>query len=305
MRRIMAAMAVAGVCLMLYARQEDSARGGIPRQLSDLIARADSGDAAAQYRYAGVLERGYATIRPDTAAALLLYEKAACAGYAPAQSYLGFLYYKAPHRDVARALEWMESAARSGDPKACNNLGWLLMEGEGVEHDYAKARYWLRRAADEELPVAKAQLGDLYRKGLGVEADTTAARHLYEDAIAGGFLDAQYPLKEMMMPYFATLTPQEMADLGTHYRSINAFDLALALFEMGAQAGNADALTMLGNAYSRGEGVEYSHAKSLEYFYRGAIAGNEDARRAVAELLEVFPDALEELPDSLKNSTIH
>jgi hypothetical protein len=269
-----------------------------------LIAIVDSaqrGDAKSQYRVAMLLERGYGTIERDSLEALRLYTLSAENGYAPAQNYMGFLYYNAtePQRDLHKALAWIQRAADSGDAKACNNLGWMLSRGDGVVCDYEKAAYWYGKAAEAGLPVAKAQLADLYRQGLGVERDTTTARHLYEEAIAAGFTDAQYPLMEMMDSVFQQLDPQEAADLGVRYRSIGAFEAAVRLFEQGAEAENADALTMLANAYSRSEGVEYSHAKSLEYFLRGALAGNDAARHAIAELLEMFPDAFSELPASL------
>ena len=63
----------------------------------------------------------------------------------------------------------------------------------------------------------------------------------------------------------------------------------------------ARAMALLGDAYSRGVGVKYSHDKSLAYFARAALAGNPSAMYILAETLEVFPDALQDLPVDLQD----
>ena len=55
---------------------------------------------------------------------------------------------------------------------------------------------------------------------------------------------------------------------------------------------------MLGHAYARGRGVPYDHRLANEYFARAAILGNPAAMFILAETLEIFPDALDDLlPD--------
>ena len=55
---------------------------------------------------------------------------------------------------------------------------------------------------------------------------------------------------------------------------------------------------MLGDAYTRGLGVAYSHEKSLEYYLAAAIEGDPSAAFVISELLEIFPDALNDyLPE--------
>ncbi len=262
--------------------------------------RAQAGDSVAQFRLATALERGYGDILPiDSAKAEELYRLSAESGYAPAQNYIGFIEYNRGNTSVA--IDWLMKAADSSDPKAFNNLGWMLMEGEGVEHDYDKARYWLTRAAESGLPVALIQLGDLYRCGLGVEPDTIKARTLYDAAIAAGHIDAQNKLLAMMHDRYKQMPVTETNTLGKYYLAMGATTVAVTLFELGAAANDPLALALLGNAYSRGEGVEYSHAKSLEYFFRAAEGGNPSAQYVLGELLEMFPDSLQELPENLRS----
>lgn len=277
-----------------------------PESLVRLDSAAAAGEPAAMFRYAALKERGYPPyVERDSVMARELYFRAADKGYAPAEALVGYFCYDpaSPSRDVAKALHYTERAAMQGDAKAANNLGWMLLEGDGVVHDAAKAAYWFGKGADAGLPVAQAQLADLYRAGKGVERDTLKAVALYEDAIAGGLADAQNKLLAMMMPFWQkSLTDSEAVSLARHYLDIGAPGVAVPLMELGAASGNPDAFALLGDAYSRASGVEYDHAKALEYYFRSAVGGNPSAQFVIGELLEVFPDALKELPSGISVS---
>lgn len=229
----------------------------------------------------------------DTIAAFSIYKQAAEAGYLPAQNYLGFCYYHGygVERDPHMALQWIEKAAKGGDPKACNNLGFLLAEGDKVVRDYRKAAYWLGKATEQGLPVAQSQLADLYRNGHGVEADTLKARQLYQQAITGGLKDAERKLLAMDYDSYRLLSAEQATQLGREYYRIKAFYIAATLFEIAAEANDAVALLFLGECYSLGRGVPYDYQKSLDYYYRSALAGAPTAQFIVGETLEITPDA--------------
>ena len=53
-------------------------------------------------------------------------------------------------QDYARAMEWYEKAATSGNPSAMNNIGYMYEYGQGVEQDYAKAKEWYDKSAAAE-----------------------------------------------------------------------------------------------------------------------------------------------------------
>jgi len=272
------------------------------KAFSELEQRAAQGNAKALYDLSRVYEDGYAHILPDTLKADSLLLRAAEAGYPAAQNYLGFQYYEG-HRfpkDVHKALRWIQKAADAGDPKSFNNLGWMLMEGEGVEHDFSKAAYWLGRAADAGLPVAMSQLADLYREGKGVPKDSLRAQALYEEAMRSGLADAQLKLLDMNRRRFAALPAAEALSLGKYYRNMGGAFPAAFLYAVAAEAGDADGFALLGDAYARGEGVPYDYLLSMEYLWRGALGGNPSAQFMIGELLEMFPDAWQELSDEIR-----
>ena len=227
--------------------------------LRKLRERAEAGDAKALYDLAYLYDTGYDTIPVDSALSSALYRASAEKGYAPARNYLGFRYYNGEgglRRDIDSALFWIERAAESGDAKGAANLGWLLAEGKDVVRDYAHARYWLAKAAEAGLPSGQSQLADLYRQGLGGAADTVMAAKLYTEAIDGGFPEA---------------ASQALAD-----------------------ADDAEAQALMGDAYSRAQGVGYDYEKSLLYFLKAALGGNHPAQFVIGELLDIFPDVLSE-----------
>ena len=264
--------------------------------LRKLRERAEAGDAKALYDLAYLYDTGYDTIPVDSALSSALYRASAEKGYAPARNYLGFRYYNGEgglRRDIDSALFWIERAAESGDAKGAANLGWLLAEGKDVVRDYAHARYWLAKAAEAGLPSGQSQLADLYRQGLGGAADTVMAAKLYTEAIDGGFPEAALPLKDMMLEKWKALPRDSAMAIGKSYYR-RAPGIGTAIFQALADADDAEAQALMGDAYSRAQGVGYDYEKSLLYFLKAALGGNHPAQFVIGELLDIFPDVLSE-----------
>lgn len=263
--------------------------------LTELKQRAADGDAKALYDMGYLHDTGYMEIPVDSTVSTDYYRRSAELGYAPAQNYLGFRYYRGEggvKRDPEMAVRLIEKAAQQGDPKGFNNLGWLLMEGEGIRHDYKKAAYWLNRAAEAGLPVAMSQLADLYRSGRGVETDTARATTLYESALARGLADAEKKLLAMNASRYSALNAKDAVTEGLRMNAMGASTIAAELFASAACDGDPQAMALLANAFSRGEGVDYDHDTAVALFYNAAKSGNPSAQFVVGELLEILPDAL-------------
>lgn len=223
------------------------------------------------------------------------------AGDVEAMNYLGYLLLggtEGVERDTAEGLRWLVRAAASGDAKAASNLGWLFLQGDIVEQNLREAARYLGIAADKGLPVAQSLLGDLYRDGLGVESDSIAADSLYREAFEHGLADAGYKLYDLNSGRYENLPPEEKVTAGKYFYLRGAPSEGVKLFYLASEEGNPDALTLLGDAYSRAIGVPYDHELSLKYFVMGAKGGNPTAQFIIGELLEIFPDALRNLPEA-------
>jgi len=289
-----------------------AARADLPHEsLRQLCEAAGKGDPKALYNLAYLHDIGFDSIPKDSVRSTELYIRSAEAGYLPAQNYIGFRMIKGEGgiHDPDRGLNWLRRAAVMGDAKAANNLGWLLMDGHLVERNYVDAAYWLGKAADAGLPVAMSQLADLYRYGKGVEPDSVKAVDLYSRAIEGGLRDAELKLLSMQHDSWLRLSPSDALAEAKRYQTLGAPIIAATLAEIASSGAMealrvevpdsdavstlADADTMLADAYSRAEGVEYDHDRALWYFVRGAISGNEESCKALSELLEILPDSLD------------
>lgn len=292
MRRLLAA--AAAIAAITGWGSAPAQRPDMAEALRELGLRADSGDPQALYSLAMLHERGYDSIRPDTALSVSLLRRAAAAGYAPAQSYLGFLFHegKGIAADSDSAIFWISRAAEQGDAKAASNLGFLLLEGKRLVRDCEEGAYWLGKAADAGLPVAMSQLGDLYRDGTGVERDTARAAALYADAAREGLRDAEWKLIDMMRPRWERLAPDSAARLGIEYYTGGLPKSGVMLMETGSGARSPEAELLLGDAYGKAYGVAYDHDLSLCHYVAAAAYGSDAARRILDELLQTFPDAL-------------
>lgn len=270
--------------------------------LRELVKKAKAGDARSLYDLASLHDIGYDSIPIDSARSTALYRLSAEKGYTRAENYLGFRYFNGEYvrQNIDSAIYWISKAAEEGDISAANNLGYMFMESEVLPHDYDKAVYWLTKASDAGLPQAESQLADLYRRGLGVDTDTAAAVSLYNSAINEGLRDAELKLLSMMGRKWEMLCADSAVNLGRYYYTHGAPIIGVTLFENAAKSENPDALALLGDAYSKGAGIDYNHEKSLELFLRAAELGQPSAQFVIAEFLDIFPDAF---PDSIPSAS--
>jgi len=181
-------------------------------EFEELMAKAQSGDAAAQYQIGIAYAEGRHVSRDSTEAALW-FLKSAEQGYPPAegayglslretnkadaeqwmlraaehgdastQFWLGVAYDQAwfGTEDLNHALKWYQKAADAGDPDAQVELGQKYADGDGVKQSYEVAAKWFRKAAEHVPDLGGAgqgrrRLAQLYMEGLGVPRDYAQA----------------------------------------------------------------------------------------------------------------------------------
>ena len=102
---------------------------------------AELGNAIAQYNLAMMYSNGE-SVYVDYQQAVYWFRKSADQKFAPAEYRLGEMYYfekgRLP-RDLDKAIELFERAAKQRDPDALMNLAMLAGTGEGMPHDTGKA----------------------------------------------------------------------------------------------------------------------------------------------------------------------
>lgn len=101
------------------------------------------------------------------------------------------------HKDYADAYKGFEKLAAGGDLNAMNNLGLMLMNGQGTPVNYTAAADWFQKAAEKGHLIAITNLGTLYELGRGRQQNYQRAAQLYRAAADRGIGDAQYNLAEL------------------------------------------------------------------------------------------------------------
>lgn len=277
-------------------------------RVASLEKEADEGNAEAMYHLSTLYEHGFDSIAPDSIRSRALLDRAAMAGYAPAQNYLGFKLY--PEQKDS-AIYWLNKAAEGGERKALSNLAYILLEPdslispcERISRD-SKAAELLAKAAEGGVPTAMASLADLYREGRGVEKDTLKAELLYLDAVSAGLEDAEMKLLSMSHERYGSLSPEEALKEGLRAAHSGAHTVAFNLYQKAAEGDIPRAHTLLADAYSSAKGTDYNHSLALQQYALGALGGDPSAQFILAELLEIFPDALSsiDLPLNTNNPT--
>lgn len=125
-------------------------------------AKAEQGDAAAQYNLGMLYEAGQGTALDYTKAAEW-YRKAAEQGHPAAQYSLAvmYVYARGVEANDQEALTWLKRAAEQGEPMAQYALGERYLAGTGVPKDLVAAYKWFALAADQDVPDATKALDQI------------------------------------------------------------------------------------------------------------------------------------------------
>ncbi len=235
--------------------------------LADLRAKAQAGEAQAQYQLGDELQRG-SLLMQDHAAAVAWFLRASEQGHSGAQIRLGQIYLQGlgVTADPARALQFLEQAAADGTAEPLFYLASLLEQAEAPLADPARAARLYQQAAKLGHMDAAVSLGVLYQNGTGVSQDLERARQLYQAPAAAGHARA---LNNLGLLYVRETGP------GQDYAR------AAQLFQAAADQGLAVALNNLGTLYENGFGVALDEARA-QALYRQAA----DLARGGAALIQ-------------------
>lgn len=198
-------------------------------------------------------------------------------------------------KDLTRARELFESAARKGSVAAMNDLGFMYSNGVGVAKNDMLAVQWFELAAKHNHATAENNLGLHYRNGRGVQKDLNAARQFFERSAAKNNNRAMLNLSDIYrlgegVPIDYTLARQwaeRAADAGNgfaHFRSATFYqdglgvpkdyNKALEWLNKGAAKGDGSCMNEIGRHFAAGWGnTKVDFEKAREWFEKAASAG--------------------------------
>ena len=130
------------------------------------LAKAEKGDAEAQYEVGRLYEKGDGVESSDKDS-FYWYEKSAKQGNADAQSELGYIYilgnsFVKPNPE--ESFKWFEKSAAQNNIYSINSLGTSYEYGAGVKMDEKKSLEYYKKAADLGHSNAQVSYADHYFK---------------------------------------------------------------------------------------------------------------------------------------------
>ena len=166
--------------------------------------------------------------------------------------------------DLTEAAVWFSKAAEKGDPAGMYALAECHLFGKGVPKDPRRAVELLTAASALNNPRAMNLLGDVYRKGVpgSIEPNLSESVKLFSRSQELGFLDAQGNLGVLYI-YGQGVSKDESK--------------AFALFQDGAEKGNALCMFFYAMCFEGGVGVEKDRKAARIWYVRAAQAGNRTA----------------------------
>ena len=167
---------------------------------------------------------------------------------------------KSVGKDQSEAVHWLRRAAVLSPPHMTRLSEWLL-DGERLPADPIESDYWLSRAAKNEEPRAMMSLYELLPEAEGLPWLKAAAEHGYGKACAE--LGARH--------------------LDGHGVELN-LERANALFQRGADNGEATARRLLAQSYLEGRGVARDVQRGLDMLERARQEGDHVAAFTLATL---------------------
>ncbi|MFT5796424.1 MAG: TPR repeat protein [Candidatus Azotimanducaceae bacterium] len=279
-----------------------------------LTESANNGQTDAEYSLAAAYDTGAGVGQSDAEAAEW-FHRAAESGHILSQRDLGTKYLQgnsALKPDAAKALRWLEAAAKAGDPGAMYNLAVSYAAGTTLPKDDTKAFSFFQNASDRKLPRATLALAGMVEAGRGTTASLEKAIPLYELAGQQGSSKAALrlaaltisgALDDVATPYQATpwvMTAVRAGDenaiswmLAQAQEGVRPAQAAfgqwllgqtgqaeegITLMKQAALSGHVPSQFRLGEAYTTGDGANLDYVQAHAWLNIAAASGHEKAR---------------------------
>ena len=171
--------------------------------VSEIINRAEQGDADAQLEYARLLKTTGNGVEQDWQRAVEMLQMSAASGNHDAEWELGAMYEFANHipQDSAKAIELYRKSAESGSPIGLYMLAHCYQHGIAIEENhaisdslYAKSVEGLTELLPDEDMYVLNFIGSAYFWGDGVEMDRERAFGYYLTSAKKGNPETQYKI---------------------------------------------------------------------------------------------------------------
>ncbi len=257
----LAAKALWGCALVVTSRSRETTDTGL-----ELLRDSAEKDYVPAMMNLAYLSEGGKYVRRNYNEAFHWFSRAAEMGVAEAQLLLGGCYHYGlgTTPNISMAAKYYRLSAGETNFVAMKSLGYLLMNGYGVETNEDEAKYWLLRAATEGgNRRAMYNLGVLYeRKYPDTNAMAEGLKWMKRSAVMGDALATD----ELSHFYYNGWGVTDTNLDGYRYWRFKA-----------ALLGATDAQFFMGEAYRKGDGVPKDVRNSLMWYGKAAAKNHPEA----------------------------
>lgn len=204
-------------------------------------------------------------------------EKAAASGDSVAQLRLGNAYYfgrRGAEVDYDLAFKWYKRASDSGSVSALFNLGLCYDCGHGTKKNEFKAFECYKEAAEVGLPQAKFNLALLYYRGV---RDASGKTQL----VPRNAKLAKKLLRELCDREF-TPAYRELGKIFLDSQKKSEQAKARPLLAKAAANGDAIAMNLLSDCFSKGVGTDKNEEESIKWLKKASANGSIEATGKLA-----------------------
>jgi TPR repeat protein/tRNA A-37 threonylcarbamoyl transferase component Bud32 len=247
-------------------------------RITDLMARAEAGNAEAQFQLGCCYDAGDGVEQDDKLAALW-FKRAAQQDHHEATYYFAdaLCFGRGVQEDKQKAFTYYLKGANFGNVPCMYSVGYSYFYGDGVEEDKGLGYAWYERGAQLGNDLCMHALGRVYEYGTdSVPVDRQKAREWYEKAARAGNMNAMCALGRW---YEHTDYPDDNDPLE-----------ALYWYKKGAEAGNADCMNEYGRMLGWSEGVQKNTPEAIRWLRRAAIKASNYAAVNLCLLLHDEPE---------------
>ncbi len=168
------------------------------------------------------------------------------------------------------ATVWYKKALDGGERRAYLPLAKRYLEGECINRNETVAAQYFAEAAEDGSDEAILTLAKLYRDGVGVKKDALKSEAYFRMAAEKEIPEAQYEYAKILQGKKNYTEAFRWLGYAVLEREYGDKPLPEALYE-------------LGQCYSFGNGTDIDRRTAFMYYHKAALAGNEDAKEALAE----------------------
>ena len=167
--------------------------------------------------------------------------------------------------DYDKGIKYLNLAAEKDELLAIDHLGFLYLNGLGVEKNPRKAIELYQKAADQGLIKSALKLGEIYLFAENVERDYVKA-YKYLRRIEDASSDEEDPMLTSAITSLGMLYFYGWGTPSDRFRAVSLFSKAVSRGGQSSNEGNY----YMGLAYYNGYGVDKDVAKAMSFFEKSA-----------------------------------